>query len=177
MGRHAEANWFDSLDGVNSRDFETCVHAHADAVHAFARGITSDPWLAEEAVHLTFVRAWQYQDSFRGDGSYQGWLLRICRNVVIDLAAKRHDDQSIDDMVEPATHYDDASSSAELNEAMASLPRSQREALTLCGVLGYDYESAAEILDVPVGTIRSRIHRGRACLGALLDDSTDDAAA
>jgi len=162
---------------VNSSAFETCVRTHADAVHAFARSITNDPWLAEEAVHLTFVRAWQYQDSFRGEGSYQGWLLRICRNVAIDLAAKRTQDQSIDDMIEQATHHDDASSSAVLDEAMASLPTAQREALTLCGVLGYDYETAAELLDVPVGTIRSRIHRGRATLGSLLTETADGAAA
>lgn len=155
--------------GMSDRTFETLVRAHADAVHAYARALTNDPWLAEEAVQMTFVRAWKYQDSFRGDGSYEGWLLRICRNLVVDLAAKRSTDQSIDEMPEIPAHHHDETASTELEEALARLPTAQREVLTLCGVLGYDYAAAAELLDVPIGTVRSRLHRGRATLGALLD--------
>lgn len=158
---------------MSDRTFETLVRAHADAVHAYARALTNDPWVAEEAVHMTFVKAWKYQDSFRGEGSYQGWLLRICRNLVVDLAARRGNDQPIDEMAEMAGDHQSDTTSAELSEAMASLPPGQREVLTLCGVLGYDYASAAELLDVPVGTVRSRLHRGRATLDALLNPTSD----
>lgn len=159
---------------MSDRTFERLVRAHADAVHAYARALTNDPWLAEEAVQMTFVRAWKYQDSFRGEGSYEGWLLRICRNLVVDLAAKRRHDQSIDDLVEGPAHHDDATTVTELGEALSRLPAAQREVLTLCGLLGYDYAAAAELLDVPIGTVRSRLHRGRATLDSLLSTSSGD---
>lgn len=159
---------------MSDRAFETLVRTHADAVHAYARALTNDPWLAEEAVHMTFVKAWKYQDSFRGEGSYEGWLLRICRNLVVDLATNRRNDQSIDDMIEAPSRHDDTTTVSELGEALSSLPTSQREVLTLCGLLGYDYAAAAELLDVPIGTVRSRLHRGRATLGALLNTTISD---
>lgn len=160
------------------RRFEKLVRAHAASVHAYARALTNDPWLAEEAVQETFVRAWKYQDSFRGSGSYEGWLLRICRNSMIDLAAKRSTDQPISDVADELVDHDhDGASVTEIDEAMAGLPVGQREVLTLCGVLGYDYESAAELLDVPVGTVRSRLHRGRAALSVALEDQVGERSA
>ncbi len=149
------------------QNFDEVVRAHADAVHAYARALTSDAWPAEEAVQVTFLRAWKYQDSFRGDGSYEGWLIRICRNVVFALAKKLPFDQSLDQVVERVSEIADTSE-AEIGDLLDTLPGPQREALMLCGVMGYDYESAAQILDVPVGTVRSRLHRGRSALSELL---------
>jgi RNA polymerase sigma-70 factor (ECF subfamily) len=57
----------------------------------------------------------------------------------------------------------------EVHDLLDRLPLAQREVLVLCGVFGYDYEAAAQILDVPVGTVRSRLHRARTGLAALLD--------
>lgn len=136
--------------------------------------MTADAWLADDAVQETFLRAWKYQDSFRGSGSYEGWLLRICRHTIIDLSRQRggdrldagplpHDGERLTD--HRSTNH---GSSLVIDEALASLPVAQREVITLCGVLGYDYESAAELLGVPVGTIRSRLSRARAGLSAAL---------
>ena len=155
--------------------FETLVRTHAPAVQAYARALTNDAWLAEEAVQETFVRAWKYQDSFRGTGSYEGWLLRICRNALIDLATKRPTEQSIDDMIERPVDGGNTATTAEIGEAMSALPPAQREVLTLCGVLGYDYDSAAELLGIPVGTVRSRLHRGRAALDQALGEAAEHA--
>lgn len=153
------------------QDFEQLVRTHADAVHAYARGLSSDAWLAEEAVQVTFLRAWKYQNSFRGEGSYEGWLMRICRNVVCDLAKKRSHDEPLDHVIEKFADRDtDQLSETEIGDLIDDLPRPQREVLMLCGVMGYDYESAAKLLDVPVGTVRSRLHRGRAALSVALSD-------
>lgn len=155
------------------QDFEQLVRTHADAVHAYARGLSNDPWLAEEAVQVTFMRAWKYQGSFSGEGSYEGWLVSICRNVVFDLTKKRSHDQPLDQAVEQATNRDtDQVSETEIGDLIDNLPMPQREVLMLCGVMGYDYESAAKLLDVPVGTVRSRLHRGRAALSVSLNDVT-----
>lgn len=158
------------------QNFEKIVRTHADAVHGYARALSNDAWLAEEAVQITFMRAWKYQDSFRGEGSYEGWLIRICRNVVFDLAKKSSTDQSLDHVVERAADVS-APSATEIDDLLETLPGAQREVLMLCGVMGYDYESAAEILDVPVGTVRSRLHRGRTALSQLLDGAAEAAAA
>ncbi len=121
--------------------FERLVREHAHAVTAYAKALSSDSFLMEDAVQETFLRAWKYQDSFRGDGSYEGWLLRICRNAVIDQATRRgterldllEHDQSVNGRHEDIVDLDDA---------LGTLPVAQREVITLCGVLGYDYESA-----------------------------------
>ena len=73
---------------VHERDFDELVRRHAGAVHAYARAMCRDRWTAEEAVQETFLRAWKYQDSFARRGSFEGWLIRICRNCVIDLAQR-----------------------------------------------------------------------------------------
>ena len=69
-----------------------------------------------------------------------------------------------------ATTMDDTSEVAQLID---SLPRSHREVLTVCGVLGYDYETAAQILEIPVGTVRSRLHRARQALEQLLEPGSN----
>ena len=124
--------------------------------------------LAEDAVQETFFKVWQHLDSFRGDGSFEGWILRICRNTLFDLEARerRRTTTTLDAGGEPSSHPDQR---GELWDLLGPLPRDQREALVLVGVFGYSYEDTAAILDVPVGTIRSRLHRARHALAGALD--------
>jgi RNA polymerase sigma-70 factor, ECF subfamily len=154
------------------RRFETLVRQHHGAVSAYARAMASTSSLAEDAVQETFLRAWRYLDSFRGDGSFEGWLIRICRRCVIDLEqAERRRSQPVD---VPVAEARDHGSTVELTDLMASLPMEQREVLVLCGVLGYDYDTAALVLDVPVGTVRSRLSRARQRLAARLESPLGD---
>lgn len=150
-------------------DFDQTVRAHTEAVQAFARSLSGDAWLVEEAVHLTFLRAWKYRYTFDGAGSYEGWLMRICRNVTCDLAKKRPDDQPLETFAELGCAEE--MGEAEISDLIDMLPHVQRDVVMLCGVMGYDYESAAELLHVPVGTVRSRLHRGRAALTVALADA------
>jgi RNA polymerase sigma factor (sigma-70 family) len=66
--------------------------------------------------------------------------------------------------------------SGEIHELIEQLPLEQREVVALCGVLGYDYAAAAAILDIPIGTVRSRLHRARAALQQALVDTHDPVA-
>ena len=154
---------------VRERDFDELVRRHAGAVTAYARAMCRDRWTAEEAVQETFLRAWKYQDSFARRGSFEGWLIRICRNCVIDLAqrAARADLTELAEL-EVAVEPDRA---GELHDLLDQLPLAHREVVLLCGVMGYDYDSAAAILDVPVGTVRSRLSRARQSLGTMLADA------
>jgi len=137
--------------------FDALVRAHAGAVSAYARAVAGDPWTAEDAVQETFLRAWRYFDTYDGRGSVEGWLIRICRNCLVDLASRP--------LPEPHRVVPEVGmapdSSHDVYDLLERLPLAQREVLALCGVLGYDYESAAVLLDVPVGTVRSRLHRAR----------------
>jgi RNA polymerase sigma-70 factor (ECF subfamily) len=156
---------------MREQEFDELVRRHAGAVTAYARAIARDRWQAEDAVQETFLRAWKYLDSFDRRGSFEGWLIRICRNAVIDLAAR---DTTLDDPLSSQRDQPVAPDHrSEVHDLLGRLPLPQREVLVLCGMFGYDYDSAAQILDVPVGTIRSRLSRARAGLAELLDDRTD----
>ena len=136
---------------------------------------------AEDAVQETFLRAWKYLDSFDARGSFEGWLIRICRNCLTDLAARRREDASLDAVTDVCVAIAPASGALELEDLLHRLPLPQREVILLCAVLGYDYETAAALLGVPIGTVRSRVSRGRAALATMLEradaEHTDLAAA
>jgi len=155
---------------VSERRFDELVRRHHRAVLAYARATTSAS-IAEDAVQETFLRAWRYFDSFRGEGSFEGWLIRICRRCIVDLADKEKRINESSTRLPVGIQYPDHQS--ETMMLIETLSRQHREVLALCGLLGYDYETAAEVLDVPVGTVRSRLSRARALLAAALDGSAE----
>ena len=162
--------------GVNDRQFDDLVRAHSPSLVTFARSLSRDRWSAEEAVQDTLVRAWKYIDSFDGRGSFEGWLLRICRNVIVDqsiAAAKRP--VSVDDAVlESACGVTAIDDSHHITDLLRSLAPHHTEVLVVVGVLGYTYENAAELLDLPIGTVRSRLTRARAAFARRLEDANSD---
>ncbi len=153
------------------------MNDHVGAVTTYARSVAGTPTIAEDAVQETFLRAWRYLDSFRGTGSREGWLLRICRNAIYDLEARErrsvpaddvmvlrldHEPSGSDDVAAPADV--DELAGIQMSELLGHLPVLQREVVVLCAILGYSYEGAAELLDTPVGTVRSRLSRARQSL-------------
>ncbi len=157
---------------MRDTDFDLLVRRHTGSVSAYARALCRDTWQAEEATQETFLRAWKYLDSYSNKGSFEGWLLRICRNCITDLAAReaRHGGAT-SELIDVGVEPDQVS---ELHELLRRLPLAQREVLVLCRFLGYDYDAAATILDVPIGTVRSRLSRARDNLDALLHASDPD---
>ena len=149
-------------------EFDRMVRECARPLAAYAASLTNDRTLAEETVQETFIRAWRYWPTFRGESSRMTWLVTICRRVMIDLARRNRTHDVLPDNVVDAR--DDFAATA-VNDLIRDLPVSQREVVVLCAVLGYDYESAAAMLDVPVGTVRSRLSRARESLGRRLDDA------
>jgi RNA polymerase sigma-70 factor, ECF subfamily len=163
---------------VHDAHFERLVRDHHRAVHTYARSMASTPTIAEDAVQNTFLRAWKYLDSFRGNGSFEGWLIRICRRCIIDLENRQRRDTELAAPQAHQLHAHPPDNRAETLALIGDLPREQREVVVICGILGYDYDSAATILDIPVGTVRSRLHRGRAALAeALRAEPSDEATA
>jgi RNA polymerase sigma-70 factor, ECF subfamily len=147
--------------------FDTMMRENIRSVTAFALSITSNPHLAEEAVQETFIRAWRYWPTFRHESAAISWLITICRRVVMDMAKKnRVHEQLPDNVIEIRDHF----ASTAIYDMVRELPLPQREVVVLCAVLGFDYESVATTLNIPIGTVRSRLARAREHLGRQLDE-------
>jgi RNA polymerase sigma factor (sigma-70 family) len=150
---------------MTDRRFAQLVREHAGAVVAYARAVAPDVWTGDDAVQETLLRAWKYRDSFRATGSFEGWLIRICRNCLFDLVVTTPVDLTAD----PPERAESTDGVHELHDLLRRLPLHQREVVAVCAVLGYDYAAAAELLDIPIGTVRSRLHRARETLAGHLD--------
>lgn len=150
------------------------------ALRRYARVLTRDEAEAEDLVHDALVRAYERRGSFRSGGNLKGWLLAIVHNTFISArrasrARTTRDNHaaSLDPLhVEPS--QDGVVRLDQVRRAFLRLPDEQREALHLVAIEGMSYQDAAATLDVPVGTLMSRIGRARAALRAM-EDAADAA--
>lgn len=152
-------------------DFEQMMRDHIRAVTAYARSISATRDIADEAVQETFIRAWRYSSSYRGDAPVISWLITICRRVVIDLTSRHHINEH-DILTESVSESTDSYELSELTDLIAALPLPQREVVVLCAILGFDYGTAAHTLSIPVGTVRSRLARARESLSVEIDKAS-----
>jgi|SRR5438132_1240352 len=151
-----------------------------------ARILVSNANDADDLVQETMLKAYRSLDGFREGTDIKGWLAAILRNTRIDrLRAGRHEARNVplDDLLaEPWSSPDtgsptiwespqeilEAFSDQEIIDALGQLPEEIRWSLLLVDVEGLDQQRAAEVFQVPVGTIKSRLHRGRAMLRHVL---------
>jgi RNA polymerase sigma-70 factor (ECF subfamily) len=139
----------------------------------FARNLTRNPHDADDVVQIAVERALTRLDQWRSGARLDSWMFKIVRNAWIDelrsrarrgkvfLAAEAGENIGTDSMAREAELLS-------VQSAMARLPEDQREAVSLVLVEGLPYREAAEVLDVPIGTLTSRLARGRVALQALL---------
>ncbi|KMO11786.1 sigma-70 family RNA polymerase sigma factor [Methylobacterium platani] len=143
------------------------------ALRAFAFSLTRDFDRSDDLVQETLVRAWTKADSFTPGTNLYAWLFTILRNLFYSEQRKRRREVEDADgvMAGRLTALPDQEARVELSafqEALSTLPASQREALVLVGAQNFTYEEAAEICGVAVGTIKSRVSRARGRLIELL---------
>jgi RNA polymerase sigma-70 factor (ECF subfamily) len=156
--------------------FGVLVERHQDRLYASLVRILGSAEDAREAVQDAFVHAYQKLDSFQGNAAFSTWLFRIAINAAFSRQRRaRRYKASLDGArggagYEPADPRPDADPSQPLEqsetqrivrEALAALPEEYRTALVLKEMEGFRYEEIAEIVGVPIGTVRSRIHRAR----------------
>lgn len=160
-------------------DPREAILMHLPALRAFAMTLTKDESKADDLIQDTVVRAWSKFDQYEDGTNLRAWLFTILRNSFFSSIRKQRFE--IDDPVglfsnqvaeKPA--HDGRLQLNDFHAAFGTLPVDQREALILVGASGFSYEEAAEMCDVPVGTIKSRANRGRKRLAELLqiDDAT-----
>lgn len=143
---------------------------HLDALRRYARTLTRGRGEAEDLVHDALVRAYARRHTFRPDGDLKRWLLSILHNTFINtLRRDRAEAARIErawsaegDRVEPAQEH--AAEVARVRQAFAGLPPEQRAVLHLIVGEGLSYQEAAQVLDLPIGTVMSRLSRARAAL-------------
>ena len=153
-------------------------------LRAFAASLSGSMQLADDLVQDTLLKAWSHSDSFMEGTNIRAWLFTILRNTYYSLYRKRgREVQDTDGMyserVAVTASQDSAIDLADLRIALAKLPEEQREVLIMVGATGMSYEETAEICGVAVGTIKSRVSRGRIRLAELLGmhDANNPAAA
>ncbi len=156
---------------TNSNPFN--VIGQLAALRRYARSLVRNPDEAEDLVHDTLVRALERRSSFRSGGSIRNWLMSILHNTHIDrlrrdrAANRRHDAVAdLADAVAPAGQ-EHSVRLAQVRDAFLALPEDQREALHLVAIEELSYQEAADVLNIPVGTLMSRVSRARARLRAM----------
>ena len=159
-------------------EFKQMVLPHLDAAYNLARWLLRSGHDAEDAVQESYLRAWKAFAQFRGEDS-RAWLLAIVRNTCHSLGRKnkRQDMQTIEEFDDaplagetwdPRALLDRKIDAAELREAIDSLPDEFREVLVLRELEELSYKQIATVLKVPLGTVMSRLARGRAKLQEIL---------
>ena len=169
--------------------YESTILPLESALHTYANKLTGCEATADDLVQETLIRAWRFWDRFEPGTSARAWVARIMRNVFIDsyhrdcrrteiyeLAAgsMHHDDTSLSPgghsyMPSPDDLVDGARTREEVHQALEALPPDFRQAIVLVDIEGLTYREVAEVMDCPMGTVMSRIHRGRKILRAELE--------
>jgi RNA polymerase sigma-70 factor (ECF subfamily) len=197
MGGHAArdltaapevANDTGAQTGAASRPAETAewvapswddiVRTHADRVYRLAYRLSGNRADAEDLTQETFVRVFRSLANYT-PGTFEGWLHRITTNLFLDMARRRAKirfdaladdagDRLASDEPGPERVYEQNNLDPEIQRALDALPADFRAAVVLCDLEGLTYEEIALTLDIKVGTVRSRIHRGRVLLREVL---------
>lgn len=168
--------------------FERDAMAYLDQLYGAALRMTRNPADAEDVVQETYAKAFASFHQFKPGTNLKAWLFRILTNTYINLYRKQQrqpqaagDDVEDWQLASAANHDATGLPSAEMQaleqipdarvtEALASLPADFRTAVYLADVEGFSYKEIAEIMDTPIGTVMSRLNRGRAQLRSKLTD-------
>jgi RNA polymerase sigma-70 factor (ECF subfamily) len=157
--------------------WDEIVRLHSARVYRLAYRLTGDRYDAEDLTQDVFIRVFNSLDRYT-PGSFEGWLHRITTNLFLDKARRRtrirfdgfgdRAERLIGELPSPEDVLSDGSFDADIEAALGSLPKEFRAAVVLCDVEGLSYEEIADLLGVKLGTVRSRIHRGRRMLRRAL---------
>jgi RNA polymerase sigma-70 factor, ECF subfamily len=158
-------------DGIEN--IQEQIVALLPRLRRFARNLVRNPHDADDVVQIAVERALLHLDQWRSDARLDSWLFKILRNAWIDEVRARARRAKILMPEEAGEQIGEATMEREIDRwsaetALARLPEDQRLAVGLVLIEGLSYKDAAEVLDVPVGTLTSRLARGREALQEML---------
>lgn len=163
------------------RAFEREALPHTDLLYNYALRMTNNSADADDLLQETFLKAYRFWDKYEPGTNIRAWLFRIMKNSYINRYRKETKEPTTVDYDEVENFYtavkDRASEPNDLQEslygnlldddvasAVADLPEDFRTVVILCDIEGLSYEEIADFVDIPLGTVRSRLHRGRKLL-------------
>jgi RNA polymerase sigma-70 factor (ECF subfamily) len=146
--------------------FEELVRTYQGDLYRFAYRFTRDRALAEDVTQEAFLRAYRFLRSFRGDSRFTSWLFRITRNCAMDALRSRK--SYLAKEPPPPIGPPDPEARVEIETALAAISNEHREPFMLIEVFGLSYQEAADVLNLRVGTVKSRMHRARQAMMAAL---------
>lgn len=166
------------LDGSEGA-FAELVDSYKNLVFGVISQVSADKSRVEDLAQEVFLKVHKGLPSYRGDAKLSTWIYRIVRNVCTDAAARNHPTASLDERdahgklrYEPAAH-DGAFHTAELRDrlerAVSELPVDQRFLISAHYFGGQQYQELADILGIPIGTVKTHLHRAKARLRVLLE--------
>ncbi|HEV8537677.1 MAG TPA: sigma-70 family RNA polymerase sigma factor [Bacteroidota bacterium] len=167
------------------QEFEREAVPHMDILYNYALRMTADPDDAKDLVQETYLKAYRFWDKYEKGTNIRAWLFRIMKNSYINRYRKETKEPETVDYNEIQNFYNtirfESADPNDLQEkifgglleddvarAIESLPEDFRTVVILCDIEGLSYEEIAEFVDCPIGTVRSRLHRGRKILRTKL---------
>ena len=150
------------------------------SLRAFSRGLCGHREMADDLAQDTMMRAWAARESYTQGTNFRAWMFMIMRNQFYTTIRKNSRMTSLDPEVAERVLVVAAAQQNGINvddvaKALQKLPAEQREVLLLIGANGMSYEEAAEVIGCAMGTVKSRLARGRTALATLIDGPADDA--
>jgi RNA polymerase sigma-70 factor (ECF subfamily) len=165
----------------DERAFAELVREHDEGLRALAYRLLGDRDRMDDALQEAYVKAFRALPRFRGESSLGTWLYRIAYNACLDELRRARTVVPLERAAEqpdPAPALPERTATGDaLARALATLAHDDRAAVLLVDAQGFDYESAAEVLGVPAGTVASRLNRARAQLRRVLSDDAQGASA
>ena len=182
---------FKSDEQKLNEEFEREAVPHMDALYNYALKMTGDSDDASDLIQETYLKAFRFWDKFEKGTNCKAWLFRILKNTFINTYRKTTKEPDKVDYEEIENFYENIKPSStdsahlekdiydnllddEMSAAISSLPEDFRTVIILCDIEGYTYDEIADFVDVPVGTVRSRLHRARKMLFTKLHKYASD---
>ena len=170
------------LGDLSGRLFNKRLEATRDSLYRMAYAWCHNRYLAEDLVQQTLLKALEKRSQLREPDRLESWVYRILANTFRDWHRRERQVEPLD-LHEPVDHRGPEQSTHEMEvvlrvrRAISGLPASQRQVLTLVDLEGFSYAETAGVLDVPIGTVMSRLSRARQQLKVTLVEHTADRAA
>ena len=152
--------------------FAVLMERHERRIYNLAYRMLGNPEDARDATQDAFLSCFRHLGRFRGDSSFSTWLHRIALNACYDALRRRRDTTSLEgrtlDPMPVADHADRAAAATDVQRALLGVPPDFRAVLIMHELQDLPLEDIAATLGLPVGTVKSRLHRGRVALGRIL---------
>jgi RNA polymerase sigma factor (sigma-70 family) len=161
---------------LSDADFKQQLASVIPQLRAFGRSLSGNRDFADDLVQETLMKAWAARSRYAAGTNMRAWTFIILRNLFLSQMRRNRfhgewDDVTADRILSAPAGQDKIIELADVHRALQFLPQAQREALILVGAGGFSYDEAADICGVAVGTIKSRVARGRIALEAVLDNN------